>query len=116
MSLLDEFCTDFCVMEKERTPDGEGGFATSWFDGATFQGALMHDTTILAQQAEQENTASTFSLYVPRDLALLPYDYIKRKSDGQVFRITSAASDDYTPASSTLNKAKVQMQKASLPT
>lgn len=56
-----------------------------------------HDQTIEAQQAEQQGTASTYSLYVDKGIKLAPFDCIKRLDDGQTYEVTTASSDRVSP-------------------
>ena len=47
MSLLDYYLNNTCaLMEKKRTPDGEGGWATEWAQGAEFDAAIILDTSM----------------------------------------------------------------------
>ena len=41
-------------MEKKRTPDGEGGWATEWTPGAEFDAAIILDTSMQSRIAEKE--------------------------------------------------------------
>lgn len=73
-----------------------------------------HDQTIEAQQAEQQGTASTYSLYVDKGIKLAPFDCIKRLEDGQTYEVTTASSDKISPAESGMNLAVVQCKKVVL--
>lgn len=115
MSLLDAYTEQFCVMEKHHEPDGEGGSVTRWEDGMTFSAAVAHDTTIMAQTAEAQDTASTFTLIVNDGMQLAFPDVIKRLRDGETFQITTNGDDLKTPPTSTLNRKAVKMRKWRLP-
>ena len=114
-ALLEAATEDFCIMEKRHVPDGEGGFVSRWQDGVSFTMSQIHDTTILAQQAEGEDTASTYKFYVARNIVLSYPDVVKRLSDEQTFQITSDSADDKTPGFSNLNLAKVTAKKWRIP-
>ena len=43
MSLLQDYMKPCQLIEKKRVPDGEGGFTTSWTDGAEFNAAVVCD-------------------------------------------------------------------------
>ena len=58
MSLIDEFKTTVCYLEKTRVPDGEGGFYTEWEEGAKFLAAITFDTSIVARTAEKQGVTS----------------------------------------------------------
>ena len=102
-------------MEKHMQPDGAGGSITEWKDGMEFDAAVSHDTTILAQTAEAQNTASTYTLYIARTMELSFPDVIKRLDNGATFQITTDSADLITPESSTLNRRAVKARKWVLP-
>lgn len=101
----------FCFMERQHTPDGEGGSVTSWTEGMQFSAAVRHDTTILAQQAEGQGTASTYTFLVPIGIVLSFPDVVKRLDDGETFQITSDSRDQKTPAFSGMGMSAVTARK-----
>ena len=111
MSLLQEYGQEFCFMEKTKSPDGEGGLITSWQDGAKFMMAQQHDTTIIAQQAERDASASAYTFYVDKAIKLEMYDVVKRLSDNATFRITQPTGEDITPAMSRLNLSMIKAER-----
>lgn len=113
--MMDSFTEAFCFMERTHEPDGEGGNIVRWKDGMKFSAAIRHDTTILAQQAEAQGTASTFTLLIPKGISAEYPDVVKRLSDGETFQITSSAADSQTPAASQLKLAMVTARKWRLP-
>lgn len=113
--MMASFTKQFCIMEKTMVPDGEGGSFTNWRDGMVFDMAVRHDTTILAQQAEGQGTASTYTFLVNSGIHLAFPDVVKRMEDGQIFQITSDSADSFTPATSGLKLAAVTAKKWRLP-
>ena len=111
-TVMDGFSRKFCFLEKKLVSDGLFGSTTTWVPGLEFEGVERHDTTIEAQQAEQQGTASTYSIYVDKGVQLAPFDRIKRLEDAQVFEVTSASADKLSPAESGMNLAVVQCKKA----
>ncbi len=101
-------------MEKNRTPDGEGGLITSWTEGATIRAALRFDSTMEARRAEHDGVTSVYTLLAPRDCGLVYHDVLKRVSDGLTFRITSNSGDSFTPKSSTLALTAVSVERWNL--
>ena len=95
--LIDEFKTPCVMMEKRSVSDGEGGFTTSWTDGAEFLAAVVRNTTSTVRIAEQEGFTNVYTVTTSPNAHLDFHDVFKRKSDGQVFRVTSDGSDVRTP-------------------
>lgn len=97
MTLIDAYKVPCVLMEKTRTPDGEGGWITSWTDGARFNAAIVMDTTLNARVAEKEGMTSVYTVTTDRSLPLDFHDVFKRLEDGKVFRVTSDSTDKETP-------------------
>ena len=108
-TVMENFTKKFCFMVKKLVSDGLFGSTTTWEDGMEFLAIERHDQTIEAQQAEQQGTASTYSLYVDKDIKLSPFDRIKRLDGGG-----TASSDKISPAESQMNLAVVQCKKVVL--
>lgn len=116
MSLIDEFKSPVCFLEKKRVPDGEGGFVTTWQEGAKFSAAIAFDTSIEARMAEKQGVTSVYTIVTESSVVLEYHDVLKRLFDGKIFRVTSDGDDKYTPASSALNMRQVTAEEWSLPT
>lgn len=113
-SVMANFEKEFCYMEKHHKSDGLFGTTTTWEEGLHFHAVERHDQTIEAQQAEQQGTASTYSLYVDKGVDLRPFDSIKRIEDGQTFEVTTSAADKASPMESGMNLCVVQCKKVVL--
>lgn len=84
------------LMERTRVSDGEGGFAVAWAETASFEAAIVKDTSTQARIAEKDGVTN---LYTVTTIAPLSFgDVFKRASDGQCFRVTSNADDGMTPS------------------
>lgn len=110
MSLLQEAYEDFIIMNKKTVEDGYGGYDTLWTDGATFKGALVHDSSTQAMIAQAMGITSTYTLTTPKNVVLWFHDVVKRKSDSSIFRVTSNGEDEKTPNSATLNMRQVKLE------
>ena len=95
--LVDNFKTDCVMLEKRSVSDGEGGFTTEWVEGATFQAAIVRNTTATVRIAEQEGFTNVYTVTTGLNAHLDFHDVFRRVSDGQVFRVTSDGSDVRTP-------------------
>ena len=116
MSLIDEFKSTFCFLEKTRVSDGEGGFVTTWEEGAKFTASATIDTSIEARIGEKQGVTSIYTITTPKSVVLEYHDVLKRLYDGKLFRVTSDGDDKYTPQSSMLDMRQVTAEEWSLPT
>ena len=98
MSLIEESMEAVCFKEKYRTPDGEGGFITTWADGAEFRASITFDSSMQARVADKQGVTSLYTVTTTKNAKLEFHDIIKRISDGKIFRITSDGDDKQTPA------------------
>lgn len=115
MSLLDEAMETCAFLNKQVTPDGYGGYATTWADGAMFQAAIVFDTSIEARTAEVQGVTSRYTVTTSKALTLEYHDVFRRISDGKVFRVTSDGDDKYTPKSAGLDMRQVTAEEWTLP-
>lgn len=97
MSLIEESMEDVCFMEKQRVPDGEGGFITSWVEGTEFKASITFDSSMQARIADRQGVSSLYTVTTAKSAQLEYHDVIKRLSDGKIFRITSDGDDKQTP-------------------
>ena len=86
------------MLDKVRVSDGEGGFTTSWQEGAEFDAAIVKDTSLEARIAEKDGLTNTYTVTTSVNAALDFHDVFKRLSDSQVFRVTSNGDDKRTPS------------------
>lgn len=115
MSLIDEFKTPCVMLEKKRIPDGEGGFITSWAEGAEFDAAVVFDSSLEARTAEQQGVSSLYTVTTAKNAKLEYHDVFKRLSDGKIFRVTSDGDDKQTPERATFQFLQVTAEEWSLP-
>ena len=108
MSEWVERCT---LLEKTRIPDGEGGWETAWTDGASFDAAITHTSSIQARVAESEGMGSTFTVWTDKNLTLDFHDVFRRDRDGQVFRVTSQGNDEESPDTASFSLTHVGAER-----
>lgn len=111
MSLLNEAMEECTLMDKQTRPDGYGGYITTYVDGATFNAAIVFDTSIEARVGEAQGVTSRYTVTTQKALNLQYHDIFKRTRDGKIFRVTSDGDDKYTPASATLNMRQVTAEE-----
>ena len=111
MSLLDRAYQEMVMLEKDRTPDGQGGFITKWREGAAFMAAITFDSSMQARIAKKQGVTSLYTVTTKRAAALEYHDVFKCVSDGKVFRVTSDGDDKATPDSADLNMRQVTAEE-----
>lgn len=115
MSLLTDAMETCTFLNKQVTPDGYGGYTTTWADGASFKAAIVFDTSIEARTAEAQGVTSRYTVTTPRSLTLEYHDVFRRDRDNKIFRVTSDGDDKYTPASTALDMRQVTAEEFVLP-
>lgn len=115
MSLLQEYMEPCQLIEKKRVPDGEGGFITTWTDGAKFNAAVVCDNSIQARAAEKQGVTSLYTVTCEPNAKLEYHDVFRRLSDSKIFRVTSDGDDVQTPKRATFQFSQVTAEEFTLP-
>ena len=115
MSLMDDFKSPCVVLDKQRKPDGEGGFITTWVEGAKFEASITFDTSIEARAAEKQGVTSRYTVTTDKKITLEYHDVFRRLYDGKIFRVTSDGDDVKTPDRATFQIAQVTAEEWELP-
>lgn len=116
MSLLDDFARPCVLLEKSRTPDGAGGYITTWTDGAEFMNYQALDTSMEARRAEKEGVTSVYSVLVQKAVPIDYNDFFRDKTTGETYRVTSEPKDKQTPRSASFALKYFTAEKKALPT
>ena len=115
MSLLDDFARKCVLMEKTRVSDGEGGYTTTWTEGAEFTNYQALDTSMEARRAEKEGVTSLYSALVDKAVPIEYNDYFKDMETGKTYRVTSEPTDKEAPKSSSFSLKYFTAEKRALP-
>lgn len=99
MSLLDDFASPCALLDKKRTPDGEGGYKTEWTDGAEFFNYSALNNSLEARRAEKEGVTSLYSVLVDKATPVEYNDYFRDKTTGLTYRVTSNPREQEAPKS-----------------
>ena len=99
MSLLDDFSHSCIIMDKLTKPDGEGGYATEWSEGAEFANFVALDSSLEARQAEAQGVTSVYTGIVRKDVPIEYGSVYKDVATGAYFRVTSRPEEKQAPAS-----------------
>ena len=116
MSLIDSMMEECVIMDKATTPDGAGGFYTTWNEGAHINAAITTNTSIEARIAEASGFKNTYTLTTKKENILEYGTVIKCLSTGNIYRVTADGNATKTPAVSKLDMAQVSAESWSLPT
>lgn len=103
MSLLDDFARPCVLLEKTRTPDGEGGYIVEWTDGAAFTNYQALDTSMEARRAEKEGVTSLYSALVNKNVPIEYNDYFRDTTTGETYRVTSNPEEKQAPKSASFD-------------
>lgn len=116
MSLIDSMMVPCRTLNRVRIDDPYGGYTEAWTDGASFDAAIIKNTTTEAQIAEKQDITELFTVVTKKTFPLAFHEAFKRLSDGQIFRVTSNSKDSEAPDASTVKITKVTAEKWVLPT
>ena len=106
MPLFESMMVPCVLMEPKRTPDGSGGYSTTWEERERFRAAIIRDTSTEARIADAAKTVEKYTVTVSRSVHLAYHDVFKRLSDGKTFRVTSDNAEKKTPACTALDIAQ----------
>lgn len=103
MSLLTDAFESCTMIDKTTANDGYGGYTTAWKDGATFNAAIVFDSSMQARTAEKQGVSSLYTVTTSRAVTLQYHDVFRREKDKKIFRVTSDGDDKASPISSSLD-------------
>lgn len=112
--LLDYFSKDSTILNRKILNTPEGGYLTTWEDGAAFTSYTYADTSTEAQIAEKQGLTTFYNVLVKQDVPLEYGTYYREDKSGRTFRVTSEPSESYTPSSSGLNLKQFSAEKVVL--
>lgn len=115
MSLLSDAFESCKMIHKTTQNDGYGGEITAWVEGASFDAAIVFDSSIQARTAQAQGVTSLYTVTTRRTKVLEYHDVFQRDSDGKFFRVTSDGDDKYTPASAALDMRQVTAEEWTVP-
>lgn len=115
MSLLSEAMETCTMLDKLTQPDTYGGYYSVWQDGATFQAAIVMDSSMQARTAAAAGVTALYTVTTSRASNLQYHDVFRRGSDGKIFRVTSDGDDKRTPFSASLDMRQVSAEEWRLP-
>lgn len=108
--MLSDYFEDFVMQDRVSMPDGFGGLAYDYADGAVFQAGITTNNSTEAQIAMQNGMKVIYTIVHSISLTLEQNDRVKRLKDGRVYRITSNSADMATPASAQVQYAQTRAE------
>lgn len=111
MRLYEAMMEDFSIIEPRRVPDGASGSYVTYEEGMSFKAAITLNSTMEAMIAEKQGVTSVYTVTTRRNMLLRHDDIIRRKSDGQVFRVTTNSADNKSPRVGTIDLATATAEK-----
>lgn len=115
MSLLAEAMEACTMIDRTTRPDGYGGIETVWTPGASFEAAIVLDSSMQARAAAVQGVTDLYMVTTPKSINLQYHDVFRRESDKKLFRVTSDGDDKKTPKSAGLNMRQVTAEEYRLP-
>lgn len=86
---VEDFYEDFWFQDIRSIPDGLGGIKKEFLDGMPFRAACRQLSSTEAELAYRTGVKTIYRITLPEGIALSQGDYVRRKRDGRVYRITS---------------------------
>ena len=115
LRLINQMMEKCNILNRARVDDDYGGYRETWTVGATFDAAIIRNSTTEAIVAEKQGITEIFTVVTSKQFELSYNDVFQRASDGQVFRVTSNDRDSEAPAMSTVQISKVTAEKWVIP-
>lgn len=115
MNLLESMMTTCTMIDKTTVSDGVFGFVSRWVDGASFNAAIIKDSSPEALAAEKQGVTEVYTIVTKKGVGLQYHDVIRRESDKAIFRVTSNQVDSEAPEASTVKIGKVRAERWELP-
>ena len=103
------------ILNHIREDDKYGSSVDYWSDGATFDAAVIKNSTTEATITERQGISEIYTFVTQRGFTLNYHDVFRRLSDGQIFRVTGSTKDSEAPLVSSVKIAKVTAEKWELP-
>lgn len=111
VSLLSNAMESCVMLHKTTVDDGYGGEITQWQEGASFDAAIVFDTSIQARNALALGVRSLYTVTTRKSKVLEYHEVFRRVSDGKIFRVTSDGDDKFTPNTAALDMRQVTAEE-----
>jgi hypothetical protein len=109
--MLSDCFEDFVRLLRVRRPDGLGGIAVSWENGATVRAGLFQSGGTSVSLAEAPAYLARCTVLHDRALELHTGDRLRRVRDGAIFRVLGNSADHRAPDHAALSLAQVPAER-----
>lgn len=108
--MLSDFLEPFCRVKRSSAPNGLGSSVETWEDGESFRGGVTHVPGTEISVAGHQALRAVPVLVHEVDAALRQDEYVRRLSDGAVFRVAGNSADMRAPAQASVAFAQVPVE------
>lgn len=115
MNLVDAQGEKFTFLDRITISDGEGGYTSTWQDGATIDATLRLDNSALEQIAQAQTSRGAHTIITKRSIILHFHDVLRREKNKKTYRITSNGDDNQTPRIASLDMRAVTAEEWVIP-
>ena len=115
MALIYEMMETCHLYNKAIVDDPYGSHSTTYTKGATFDAAVIKNSSTEAIVAEKQGVAEIYTVVTKQGFELDYHDVFRRISDGAIFRVTSRTTDSTAHPASTVKIARVTAERWVLP-
>lgn len=102
------------ILDKVTRSDGEGGITTVWQEGATFEAAVMLDSSQEMKVAMAQGVKGVYTVTTAKPVRLPWHTVFRRVEDGGIFRVTSR-DDKAAPKGSAIQTRITTAEEWELP-
>lgn len=114
MNLIESMMSKCTMIDKTTSSDGVFGIVEQWVDGASFDAAIIKNSSTETVLAEQQGVSEIFTIVVKKNTPLRYHDVFRRDSDQTYYRVTSNILDSEAPNASSVQIGKVTAERWSL--
>lgn len=101
MRLYERMYEPFTRLQRVESPDGEGGYATSWEPADAVLCTLWLASTGSGRSEGRDSASAEFSAL--SDAPVMYGDVLRRESDGSLFECVSSGRDGAAPSAATFD-------------
>lgn len=114
--MLSDFLEPFCRVKRSSAPNGLGGSVETWEDGEIFRGGVTHVSGAEISVAGHQALRAVPVLAHETTVELKQDEYVRRLSDGAVFRVAGNSADMRAPAVASMQFAQVPVERTVMAT
>lgn len=111
MSLYADAFEPCQMLHKVTSDDVLGGDKTVWVTGATFDAAIVFNTSVEQIAGKSMVVKSGYTVTTHIDKVLEYHEVFRRLRDGKIFRVTSDGDDRFTPEAATFELRQVDAEE-----